>query len=270
MNRQLSLLATATFVRPPTLMYSTAPSCSDASARTMPNADRSMPSISRPAPSTAAATRSTISLRTATTTTRVRGPSGVSTVPSDWKSSTASSIGIGMWSGAASRTAAARAFGSSTTVGRSSVRTTMRWWAMPSRTRLGNSFSAKSVLSASARAMGSATSPSRITPGASSATAPRVSVRVPSTLTSAAARWPASSSRPTTLLWGDRFLRNTGVLSSYPVAGLDTSLDPSPGVKRTKRARGPASRRNFRSVSWGLPGAVGRAAALARLCRRSG
>ena len=34
------------------------------------------------------------------------------------------------------------------------MRTTMRWWAMPSRTRLGSSFSAKSVLSASARAIG--------------------------------------------------------------------------------------------------------------------
>ena len=45
------------------------------------------------------------------------------------------------------------------------MRTTMRWWAIPSRTRLGSSFSAKSVLSASARAMGSATSPSRMTPG---------------------------------------------------------------------------------------------------------
>ena len=45
------------------------------------------------------------------------------------------------------------------------MRTTMRWWAMPSRTRLGSSFSAKSVLSASARAIGSATSPSRMTPG---------------------------------------------------------------------------------------------------------
>ena len=54
-------------------------------------------------------------LRTATTTTRVRRPIGVWTTPSDWKSSTASSIGIGMWSGAASRTAAASAFGSSTT-----------------------------------------------------------------------------------------------------------------------------------------------------------
>ena len=34
-------------------------------------------------------------------------------MPSDWKSRTASSIGIGMWSGAAALTAAASAFGSS-------------------------------------------------------------------------------------------------------------------------------------------------------------
>ena len=65
-----------------------------------------MPSISRPAPSRAAAARSTISRRTATTTTRERRPIGVLTTPSGWKSRTASSIGIGMWSGAASRTAA--------------------------------------------------------------------------------------------------------------------------------------------------------------------
>ena len=45
------------------------------------------------------------------------------------------------------------------------MRTTIRWWAMPRRTRLGSSFSAKSVLSASARAIGSATSPSRMMPG---------------------------------------------------------------------------------------------------------
>ena len=48
----------------------------------------------------AAWSRSTVSRRTATTTTRVRAPAAVSTSPSDCKSSTASSIGIGMWSGA--------------------------------------------------------------------------------------------------------------------------------------------------------------------------
>ena len=34
------------------------------------------------------------------------------------------------------------------------MRTTIRWWAMPRRTRVGSSFSAKSVFSASARAIG--------------------------------------------------------------------------------------------------------------------
>ena len=59
-----------------------------------------MPSSLRPASRDGGDQRSTISRRTATTTTRVRGPAGVSTVPSDCKSRIASSIGIGMWSGA--------------------------------------------------------------------------------------------------------------------------------------------------------------------------
>ena len=105
-----------------------------ASARTMPNAARSMPSSSRPASRVAETSRSIISRRTATITTRERGPAGVCTTPSDWKSTTASSIGIGMWSGASTWTAAARPLGSSIT-GRSSERTTIRWLAMPRRTR---------------------------------------------------------------------------------------------------------------------------------------
>ena len=67
----------------------------------------------------------------------------------DCMSSTASSIGIGMWSGASARAAASSAFSSSIT-GRSSERTTMRWLAMPRRTRLGRSCSSNSVRSASA------------------------------------------------------------------------------------------------------------------------
>ena len=70
-------------------------------------------------------------------TTRVRGPrGGVDRRRADWKSRIASSIGIGMWSGASARTAASSAFGSSSG-GRSSVRTTMRWLATPRRTRVG-------------------------------------------------------------------------------------------------------------------------------------
>ncbi len=56
----------------------------------------------------------------------------------------------------------------------------------------------RSAFSASARAGTSATSPSRRTPGRSGATAPRLSDSDPLTVTSAAAMWPGSSSRPTT------------------------------------------------------------------------
>ena len=146
----------------------------------MPNADRSMPSSSRPASRVAETSRSIISRRTATITTRERGPAGVSTTPSDWKSTTASSIGIGMWSGASCWTAAARPFGSSIT-GRSSERTTIRWLAMPRRTRLGRSLASKSSRSASARATGSDASPSRRTPGRSATIAPFLTVRLPLT-----------------------------------------------------------------------------------------
>ena len=72
-----------------------------ASARTMPNAERSMPSSFSPASRVAPTRRSTISRRTATTTTRAAGGRSAScTMPSDCQSTTASSIGIGMWSGA--------------------------------------------------------------------------------------------------------------------------------------------------------------------------
>ena len=130
-----------------------------------------MPAMVSPASVAEATRRSIISRRTATMTTRLRGPSGVSTSPSGWKSSTASSIGTGMWSGAAARTASSSAFGSSTT-GTSSVRTMMRWLATPRRTVVGRSFSVKSLRSSSVSATGSATSPSRRMPGRSSATAP--------------------------------------------------------------------------------------------------
>ena len=131
-------------------------------------------------------------------------PAASRRVPSDWQSRTASSIGIGMWSGASTWTAAASAFGSSSG-GRSSVRTTIRWLAMPSRTRLGSSCSAKMALSASASACGSATSPSRRTPGRSGATAPRLTEMVPLTWTSAAAMWLGSRSSPTTVAWSAAF-----------------------------------------------------------------
>ena len=192
----------------------------------MPNADRSMPSSLRPASREAATSLSTISRRTATTTTRVRRPPGVSTAPSDCQSRIASSIGIGMWSGACTLTAAASAF-SSSSGGRSSVRTTIRWLAMPSRTRFESPCSAKKVFSASARAGTSATSPSRRTPGRRGATAPRLSDSDPLTVTSAAAMWPGSRSRPTIAAWEEeeRFL-NTFEISAGEPYGLTTKRAP--------------------------------------------
>ena len=71
----------------------------------------------------------------ATSTTRWRGPAGVSTTPSGWKSSTALRSGIGTWSWAWKRTAAASSL-RSVTGGSSSVRITVRWLATPTRTRL--------------------------------------------------------------------------------------------------------------------------------------
>jgi hypothetical protein len=168
-----------------------------------------MPSSSRPASRVAPTRRSTISRRTATTTTRDCGrPAGSVIGPSDCQSITASSIGIGMWSGAWTLTAAASAF-SSPSGGRSSVRTTIRWLAIPSRTRVGSWCSAKKVFSASARAGTSATSPSRRMPGRSGATAPRLSDSDPLTVTSAAAMCPGSRSRPTTAAWEEERFLNT-------------------------------------------------------------
>ena len=191
----------------------------------MPNAARSIPTSSRPASRATPTSRSTTSRRTATTTARERRPDPVCTVPSDCQSTIASSIGIGMWSGAWTLTAAASALGSSTG-GRSSVRTTMRWLAMPRRTRRGSSCSAKKDLSVSASAAPSTTSPSRTRPGWSSATAPRLSVTEPLTLTSAAAMCPGSSSRPTT----------TGVLE----ARLENTVCESARRRRALRVRRPS------------------------------
>ena len=188
-----------------------------------------MPSSSSPASRVAETSRSIISRRTATITTRERGPTGVWTTPSDWKSTTASSIGIGMWSGASCWTAAARALGSSIT-GRSSERTTIRWLAMPRRTRVGSSCSAKSSRSASASATGSVASPSRRTPGRSARTAPFVTVTLPLTCTSAAAMWLGSRSSPTTLAVRCFFL-NTVSLSAGSRGTLSRSAQDG-GISR--------------------------------------
>src|SRR5262245_32430448 len=120
---------------------------------------------------------------------------------------------------------------------------------MPIRTRVDSSFSAKKVLSASARAGTSATSPSRRTPGRRGATAPRLSDSDPLAVTSAAAMWPGSRSRPTIAAWEEERFLNTVVLSAVGRRGLTT-----------ERARRPASR--IRLGETCLPGEAGGAATL--------
>src|SRR3954452_9748883 len=140
----------------------------------------------------------------------------------------------------------------SSTGGRSNVRTTMRWLAMPSRTRVGSSCSAKSVLMASVRAAGSETSPSRMTPGRKGATAPRVRVMEPLAWTSAAARWPGSSSRPTTAVLDARFLLNTVLVSARANALLSGAATPL----TTKRGPEAPLRESRCRRSDGLPAVV--------------
>ena len=115
----------------------------------------------------------------------------------------------------------------------------MRWLAMPSRTRVESPCSAKKVFSASARAGTSATSPSRRMPGRRGATAPRLSDSEPLAVTSAAAMWPGSRSRPTIAAWEEERFLNTFVISA--AARLDLT---------TKRApEGPLRRRSGQNLS---------------------
>src|SRR3954447_726101 len=133
----------------------------------------------------------------------------------------------------------------------SSVLTTIRWLAMPRRTRVENPCSAKNAFSASARAGTSATSPSRRMPWRRGATAPRVSDTDPLAVTSAAAMCPGSRSRPTIAAWEEERFLNTSVISARAAQDLTT-----------KRARRPASLTTGSSCD-DLPGAVGGAALLA-------
>ena len=96
-----------------------------------------------------------MSRRAATTTTSICGgaPSVAATPPTTRWSRTAWSIGIGICSCAWKRTAASSSLGSSI-AGSRSVRTTTRWLAIPSRTRLRSLFSEKRARSASATARG--------------------------------------------------------------------------------------------------------------------
>src|SRR4051794_20108038 len=123
---------------------------------------------------------------------------------------------------------------------------------MPSRTRVDSPFSAKKVFSASARAGTSATSPSRRMPGRRGATAPRLRDTEPLAVTSAAAMWPGSRSRPTIAAWEEERFLNTFVISAR-----------APGYLTTKRApEGPLRGKSiFRLCR--LPLAAGRATLLA-------
>ena len=110
----------------------------------MPKADRSMPSSSRPASREAATSLSTISRRTATTTTacaagrRLDRPERLP-VEDRLVHRHRDVVGRLDLDGGGERLLVLSG-------GRSSVRTTIRWLAMPSRTRFGSSCSAKKVL----------------------------------------------------------------------------------------------------------------------------
>jgi hypothetical protein len=133
----------------------------------------------------------------ATSTTRWRGPVGVSITPSAWKSRTAFESGIGTWSCAWKLTAAASSL-RSVTGGSSSVRSTVRWLATPIRTRLLSLLSANSSRRASLSAITSVTSPSRTVSAASGSAAARSARIEPFTRACTAAMNPGCMSSPTT------------------------------------------------------------------------
>ena len=200
------------------------------------------PAVNRPA----ATMRSIMSRRTATITTRVRGPTGVSTRPSDWKSRIASSIGTGMWSGASARTSSSSNFGSST--GRHVERAHHDPLVGDAEADLrGELALLEELAQLLGEAIGSATSPSRTMPGRSSATAPFVTESFPLTSTWAAARWLGSISRPTMVFsWRRRDLSMV-LLSAARRAGLNARVNDEAGPggpASVKRERGPLTTRN--------------------------
>src|SRR3954470_13873748 len=171
----------------------------------MAKAARSMPSGRRPAARAALRTCSIMSRRAATSSTRWRWPSGVSTTSSGWKSRMALSTGIGISFCAENRTAASNSLRSPIT-GSWRMRTTIFWLATPMRTRLSRSLrSAKSVRSALARPSTSATSPSRTMPGSSATVCACCSEMEPLTETAAAWTPLGSISTPTTVFLLVRF-----------------------------------------------------------------
>ena len=205
-------LATATLVRPATLTYRTAPSCSD--GERAHHAERGQVDALELQAGLADGGDEALDHLAADgddDDARARAGGRVTT-PSGWKSRIASSIGIGMWSGASRRTAAASAFGrrprrqveradDDALVGDAEAH------------RLGSSCSAKSLQRLGERADVGDLAVAQDA-GRSWATAPRVRVMEPLTLTSAAARWPGSSSRPTTLALGERFFGTRGCIGT--------------------------------------------------------
>ena len=164
----------------------------------MPKAERSTPTGSRPASRSGFSEAAIMSRRAATTITSICGaaPSVAPTPPTTRWSITAWSRGIAICSWAVKRTAASSSAGFSI-AGRRRVRTTTRWLAIPSRTRLLSLLWAKSARSASATLSGSATSPSWKASGGSDAVATAFRCTAPLLRTSAAPMLPASISRPT-------------------------------------------------------------------------
>src|SRR6476659_132774 len=113
---------------------------------------------------------------------------------------TALSSGIGSWSCAWKRTAASSS-ASFSVGGTCRTRTTIFWFATPTRTRLPRPLlSRQSPRSAAVRPAESTTSPSRRTPASSGAVAARDTEMLPLTRTSAAAIPLGSMSRPVRIL----------------------------------------------------------------------
>src|SRR5919204_203769 len=118
--------------------------------------------------------------------------------------------------------------------GRRSVRTATLCVASPTLTVFDSLFFEKSSLRACPRASGSATSPSRKTPGLSGARPNLVTVVSPFDATSAAATLPASTSRPTTAL----LLVVESILSGSKARGRYTHSIDRRGRSLERPARG--------------------------------
>src|SRR4051812_36653181 len=154
-----------------------------------------------------------------------------------------------MCSGAWRRTAAAISL-SRSSGGRSMVRISVRWLAMPTRTRLGRRCSENRRLSALPRASGSMTSPSRTAPAGRSMAAARATPRPPSSLATTAMASLCSRCRP-----------HTGLEAFFVRAGLRRvgSMVSSSGEKEREGSASGLRGRPLACSEWfrGLPGARG-------------